>query len=260
MDYTQVIGNTNELRCMLAFIQLGYECSVPYGNGAKYDFIADTPKGLLRIQCKSSHYVSHQGVIDTQAIVFACTCQTSNTKETKRYTYNDSQIDYFATSFDNKVYLVPVNECSGSKTLRLAPPKNNIQQYNNAEDYLIERVLGVSEILQDSEEKYRNRQVITKKGLQAIGNTKKYYCKNCGKEISGTKATYCVECARINSRKCERPDRETLKKLIRTTPFTQIGSIYNVSDNTVKKWCKAYSLPHLVSDIRKYTEEDWIVV
>ena len=29
-----MLGNSNELKCMVAFIQLGFECSVPYGNGA----------------------------------------------------------------------------------------------------------------------------------------------------------------------------------------------------------------------------------
>lgn len=41
MDYTQSIGNITELKCMTAFIELGYECSIPYGNNAKYDFVVD---------------------------------------------------------------------------------------------------------------------------------------------------------------------------------------------------------------------------
>ena len=38
---TQVIGNATELKCIAKFIELGYECSIPYGNSAKYDFIVD---------------------------------------------------------------------------------------------------------------------------------------------------------------------------------------------------------------------------
>mgnify|MGYP003400600460 CR=1 FL=1 len=33
---------------MLAFIELGYDCSIPYGNSAKYDFIADINGELLK--------------------------------------------------------------------------------------------------------------------------------------------------------------------------------------------------------------------
>ena len=41
MEYTQSKGNLVELQCISKFIELGYECSIPYGNSAKYDFIAD---------------------------------------------------------------------------------------------------------------------------------------------------------------------------------------------------------------------------
>ena len=36
MNYTQSIGNIVELQCISKFIELGYEVSIPYGNGAKY--------------------------------------------------------------------------------------------------------------------------------------------------------------------------------------------------------------------------------
>lgn len=61
-----------------------------------------------------------------------------------------------------------------------------------------------------------------------------YFCKNCGKEIA-TKSDYCVECGHTILRKVKRPDRKTLKQLIRTEPFTKIGEMYNVSDNSVRK-------------------------
>ena len=41
MNYTQSIGNVVELKCIAKFIEMGYEVSIPYGNGAKYDFVAD---------------------------------------------------------------------------------------------------------------------------------------------------------------------------------------------------------------------------
>ena len=52
--------------------------------------------------------------------------------------------------------------------------------------------------------------------------------------------------------------RDNLKELIRSTSFTQIGDMYNVSDNTIRKWCDKYNLPRKVSEIQKYTEEEWI--
>ena len=34
------------------------------------------------------------------------------------------EIDFFATSYNKKCYLVPVEECSVEKTLRIVPPKS----------------------------------------------------------------------------------------------------------------------------------------
>jgi uncharacterized protein YjcR len=41
----------------------------------------------------------------------------------------------------------------------------------------------------------------------------------------------------------ERPNRDELKQLIRTLPFTKIGKMFGVSDNAIRKWCNAYNLP-----------------
>jgi hypothetical protein len=48
-----------------------------------------------------------------------------------------------------------------------------------------------------------------------------------------------------------------LKDLIRSTPFTQIGKKYGLTDNGIKKWCISYNLPSKKKDINKYTDEEW---
>lgn len=86
------------------------------------------------------------------------------------------------------------------------------------------------------------------------------YCIICGKklsELSRASTKYCEDCFHLISRKVKRPDRETLKNLIRTTPFTTIGAQYKVSDNAIRKWCKSYNLPYRVKDIKAYTDEEW---
>lgn len=82
------------------------------------------------------------------------------------------------------------------------------------------------------------------------------YCALCGKELK-TCATYCPECAKLLQRKVERPSREELKQMIRTIPFTKIGSIYNVQDNSVRKWCDNYHLPRTKKEINNYSDEEW---
>lgn len=82
------------------------------------------------------------------------------------------------------------------------------------------------------------------------------YCIDCGKKISRG-AIRCISCEQAR-RHCEKPiTREELKRLIRNTPFTRIGEQFGVSDNTIRKWCDSYNLPRKVSDIKKYTNEEW---
>lgn len=91
------------------------------------------------------------------------------------------------------------------------------------------------------------------------GSAKKYYCCDCGKEISKD-ATRCMSCAskiRIIPEEQMPVTREELKNLIRTTPFTKIGQQFSVSDNAIRKWCDKLDLPRKVSEIKQYTDEEW---
>lgn len=45
--------------------------------------------------------------------------------------------------------------------------------------------------------------------------------------------------------------------MIRTEPFTQIAANYKVTDNAIRKWCKAEGLPHKKTEINNYTNEEW---
>ena len=87
----------------------------------------------------------------------------------------------------------------------------------------------------------------------------KYYCIDCNKEVSA-KAQRCVACAAKQSRVVERPTREELKEMIRTQSFVSIGKQYNVTDNTIRKWCKAENLPFRVKDIKSYSDEEWALI
>ncbi len=88
---------------------------------------------------------------------------------------------------------------------------------------------------------------------------KKYYCIDCGKEITKN-ATRCVDCANKIRKKVSRedmPTREELKEKIRNQSFLQIGRDYGVSDNAIRKWCDNYQLPRKKADINKYSNQEW---
>lgn len=116
--------------------------------------------------------------------------------------------------------------------------------------------------------------------LENLIKMKKFYgnyvrprCKRCSKVIYMDDSVFCTNCLPIDkktgkrirtkkekerallNRKVERPDRETLLNLIYTTSFLEIGRIYGVSDNAVRKWCKSYELPFRKKDIEQHKQE-----
>lgn len=89
-------------------------------------------------------------------------------------------------------------------------------------------------------------------------------CPICGNPIRTSRnKKYCSkECANKGFfRECnireDRPTREELKGLIRTSTFAGIGRLYNVDGNAVRKWCDKYKLPRTKEKINQYTDEEW---
>lgn len=81
-------------------------------------------------------------------------------------------------------------------------------------------------------------------------------CCDCGKEISKG-AERCVQCESKNRIKPKKITREELKEYIRTKSFLEIGRMYGVSDNAIRKWCDSYNLPRKKREINSYTDEEW---
>lgn len=83
-------------------------------------------------------------------------------------------------------------------------------------------------------------------------NPIKYYCKDCGAEISRG-STYCPKCAHIHAQKIERPSKEQLLNDFKELKsFTQVGNKYNVTDNAVRKWYTSYGIPNKSKELKEY--------
>ena len=130
---TQQKGITTELYVASYLLSLGYNVSQPFSQDSRYDLIVDVNNKLLRLQVKTSRLVS------AHSISFNCRSTTKNSKTNKSRSYGESEIDYFATFWNNRVYLVPVGECSSQKSLHLEPPTQSNWSYIN--DYEAEEVL-----------------------------------------------------------------------------------------------------------------------
>lgn len=136
---TKKKGNLTELRCLAAFMENECGVSIPYGDNSKYDFIADVNGKLLKIQVKTSSYTNDEKT----AIQFSCRSTHVNCKGVSNVRYSKDEIDYFATYWENKCYLIPVEECSTRKNLRLIDAKSGqIKGISFAKDYELSKQLS----------------------------------------------------------------------------------------------------------------------
>lgn len=96
-----------------------------------------------------------------------------------------------------------------------------------------------------------------------LRNNKKqvYYCCDCKKPVADSRIQRCTACEHIRQRKVlNRPTRKELKQMIRKQSFVSIGKLYNVTDNTIRKWCIAENLPSKKTDIKQYNDKDWELI
>ena len=102
--------------------------------------------------------------------------------------------------------------------------------------------------------------------LEAGAPDSKYYCsialcKNCGITMSKyTQNNLCRSCYSKSTRLVERPNRDELKNLIRSTSFVALARKYGVSDKAITKWCIAENLPCRKSEIKAYSDKEWELI
>lgn len=137
MDITLSKGIVTELECIKAFVELGYHCSIPYGDCARYDIVVDIDNKLYRVQCKTANWAKDTAE-EKVAFEISTRTATTNTKSTIRKTYSIDEVDLFFTFFEGKAYLVPIEEIAGKASFRFRykyPSNNQKQGIHLAKDY-----------------------------------------------------------------------------------------------------------------------------
>ena len=132
-------GNITELECMLAFVKLGYNVLIPYGDCERYDFVVDIKGNFYKIQVKTSRTEDEE----KSYIIFNTSSQTTKNGKQVHHSYDKEQIDYFMTTYNSQAYLVPVQETAArEKRLRFLPPKNGqTKGITFASEYELEKVV-----------------------------------------------------------------------------------------------------------------------
>ena len=136
---SKFVGNIGEAKVIAKFVEYGIPVYLPFGDNERADLIAEFNGKLNKIQVKTS-LKAKNGVM-----VFNCCSSTAHRKNGKKYSYDKTQIDYFA--FYNiqrdKILLLPVENCPiTSVAIRYEEPHNGqIVGVRMEADYLLEKVL-----------------------------------------------------------------------------------------------------------------------
>jgi hypothetical protein len=87
------------------------------------------------------------------------------------------------------------------------------------------------------------------KFVRSVGD--EYFVNRCALCGMACRYKYCSEsCSQKSRRLVDRPDKETLESLMRTTSIVKIGKMFGVSDNSIRKWAKGYGIPYRRSEIK----------
>ena len=133
-------GNIGESIVLAEFIKRGIQVSIPFGDNARYDLIAEFNGKLNKIQVKYCNQLSTTGSV-------SCPCASSTNHTTNKHlsTY-ENDVDYicFYLACWDVVTIVPIEQIGTKKTIsfRLDKPKTTNQfNINLVEDYSFDKIL-----------------------------------------------------------------------------------------------------------------------
>jgi len=134
-------GNIGEGLALAEFIKRGIQVSIPFGDNARYDLIAEFNGKLNKIQVK----YCNQQISENNSIICPCASSLNHTTNKNRTTY-ENDIDYFVfylVEWD-KIILVPIEKIGTKKSIvfRLDKPKNNQGNCNLVSDYEFDKILN----------------------------------------------------------------------------------------------------------------------
>ena len=126
-------GLISETLAITQLVKRDIPFSIPYGSFDEYDIIADTSKGLKRIQVKTCYF-------DNNAKRYVVSLATSHRRGNETITNKKYSID----SFDYLIavciileiyYIIPINVIEGKRAITLYPegiPETTIRSNKNA--------------------------------------------------------------------------------------------------------------------------------
>ena len=88
---------------------------------------------------------------------------------------------------------------------------------------------------------YKNKYYICDGAIDFL-ITQKYFCSECGVEVTKY-SKMCSKCySEIQSKKSLKPKKDVLIDLVSKCSFEEIGRQYGVTGKTIRKWCDSYNI------------------
>lgn len=133
-------GNIGEAVILSEFIKRNIQVSIPFGDNARYDLIAEFNNKLNKIQVK---YCSE--ITNSNSIVCKCSSSTNHTTN-KHYTTYENDVDYICCYLQpwNISIIIPIKDIGNKKVfnIRKELPKNNQNKnIHYLNDYLFDKII-----------------------------------------------------------------------------------------------------------------------
>ena len=139
---TKEKGNVGESKIIFEFVKRGIQVSIPFGDNARYDLIAEFNGKLNKIQVKYG-----DGAIRNGSVKVHCSSVKNHTTNKRLSTYQND-VDYIAFYIEkwDASLLVPISVIGDKKTMSFRnSPTGNEQKVNvhDIQDYSFDKILSV---------------------------------------------------------------------------------------------------------------------
>lgn len=115
-------GNISESIVLSAYLQAGFNVSVPFGTGAPYDLVVDNGGVFLRVRVKTGWYKDG-------CILYKGRRRVRDSSQNAMRSYTREEVDYFAVYYpkNGQIYVVPLHKSDGR--LRIEPTLNSQRKH-----------------------------------------------------------------------------------------------------------------------------------
>lgn len=213
-------GDIGVAEAILYYTKMGYEVFHPLTEATRVDLIVLKDDKILRVQCKTSTYRPNGN--DAYSVALATSGGNRSWNGIKKKITSKEVDIVFMWCDDDSLWVVPAAELDG---------KTSFSAGKTNRDYCVRGKWT------DPDYRKSPDPLIGPK-REYISGGKKYFCVDCGIEISRGSNRCRSHASKNKSPKTLWPDADELVAMVRSTSYLAVGTSLGVSDNAVRKHLK----------------------